>query len=47
MKVKLTDGFSDAVEAVIAAPKQGDTETDYRVVAWTRLASARGAMIIV
>jgi general secretion pathway protein K len=40
VKVKLTDGFSDAVEAVIAAPKQGDTQTDYRVVGWTRLASA-------
>ena len=38
VQVKLTDGFSDAVEAVIVAPQQGDT--DYRVVAWTRLASA-------
>jgi len=38
VRVKLTNGFSDAVEAVIVAPQQGDT--DYRVVAWTRLASA-------
>lgn len=37
VQVKLTNGFSDAVEAVIVAPQQGDT--DYRVVAWTRLAS--------
>lgn len=38
VEVKLTNGFSDAVEAVIIAPQQGDT--DYRVVGWTRLASA-------
>jgi general secretion pathway protein K len=37
VEVKLTNGFSDAVETVIVAPQQGDT--DYRVVAWTRLAS--------
>ena len=38
VEVKLTNGFRDAVEAVIVAPKQDDT--DYRVVAWTKLASA-------
>ena len=36
VKVRLTNGHTDAVEAVIVAPQQGDS--DYRVVAWERLA---------
>lgn len=35
----LTNGFSDTVESVIAAPQEGGS-VDYRVVAWSRLASA-------
>jgi hypothetical protein len=38
VNVTLTNGHSDAVEAVIVAPQQGDS--DYRVVAWDRLALA-------
>ena len=37
--VELTDGYSDAAEAVIIAP-QGGGSADYRTVAWSRLASA-------
>ena len=36
--VELTNGFSDAAEAVIIAP-QGDGSADYRTVAWSKLAA--------
>lgn len=37
--VELTDGYSDAAEAVVIAP-QNDGGSDYKTVAWSRLASA-------
>ncbi len=38
VQVQLTNGFSDAVEAVIIAPQAEDSSV-YRVVAWSKLAS--------
>jgi general secretion pathway protein K len=38
VSVKLTDGYRDAVEAVIVAPQEDGS--DYKVVSWTRLAPA-------
>lgn len=39
VEARLTNGFSDAVEAVIASPQQGGG-ADYQVVSWSRLATA-------